>query len=148
MCCESWRKFRFPHPNLVCIYTCHVSHQYHHLYSTTRVVCGEEWVSWSFSSCSFLYSSITVFLSCPNIFNFVLSNTVARCSSRHMRDQVIRPHAGVDKCIVQYISVFQPSPVAWRSKTRVCGCLFAGIAGSNSDGGTDVCPLWMLCVVK
>ena len=32
-----------------------------------------------------------------------------------------------------------PIPVAERSKARVCGPLLAGVAGSNSAGGMDVC---------
>ena len=31
-----------------------------------------------------------------------------------------------------------PIPVAARSKAWVCGCLLAGIVGSNHTGGTDV----------
>jgi hypothetical protein len=36
-----------------------------------------------------------------------------------------------------------PIPVATRSKSRVCGCSLAGIAGSNPARGMDVC---LLCV--
>ena len=35
-----------------------------------------------------------------------------------------------------------------RSKAWVCGRSFAGIVGSNSAGGMDVCPLRVLCVVR
>jgi hypothetical protein len=34
-----------------------------------------------------------------------------------------------------------PVPVAAQSKTWVCGLSLAGIAGSNSTGGMDVCLL-------
>ena len=38
-----------------------------------------------------------------------------------------------------------PIPVAERSKTRVCGRLLTGVAGSNPVGGMDVC---VVCVVQ
>ena len=38
--------------------------------------------------------------------------------------------------------------VAARSKAWVCGHSLAGIAGSNSAGGMDVCLWWLLCVVR
>ena len=42
--------------------------------------------------------------------------------------------------IVYYSGVkCSPVPVAARSKVLVCGRSFAGIAGSNSGGGMDVC---------
>jgi hypothetical protein len=34
-----------------------------------------------------------------------------------------------------------PVTVAARSKALVCGRLVAGIAGSNPDGGMDICQL-------
>ena len=39
---------------------------------------------------------------------------------------------------------FLPIPVAARSEEWVCGRWLAGIAGSNSTGGMDVCLLWVL----
>jgi hypothetical protein len=42
----------------------------------------------------------------------------------------------------------QPIPVAAPSTVWVCGRSLAGIAGSNSAGGMDVCLLWVLCVVR
>jgi hypothetical protein len=41
-----------------------------------------------------------------------------------------------------------PIPVAARSATCVCSRSFVGIAGSNPTGDTDVCLLWVLCVVR
>ena len=41
-----------------------------------------------------------------------------------------------------------PIPVASRSNAWVCGLLLAGIVGSNTAGGIDVCLLWVLCVVR
>jgi len=38
--------------------------------------------------------------------------------------------------------------VAMRSKARVCGRLFAGIAGSNLAGGIDVCLFCECCVLS
>jgi len=37
---------------------------------------------------------------------------------------------------------------AARSKAGVCGQSFARIAGLNAAGDMDVCPLWVLCVVR
>jgi len=41
-----------------------------------------------------------------------------------------------------------PVPVAARSKAWVCGLSHAGIVGSNRTGGTDVCLLCLLGVVR
>jgi len=41
-----------------------------------------------------------------------------------------------------------PIPVAARSKAWVCGRSLAGIVGSNSAGGMDVCLLSVLCVLS
>jgi hypothetical protein len=40
-----------------------------------------------------------------------------------------------------------PIPVAARSKAYVCGRFVAGIAGSNTAEGMDICLLWLCCVV-
>jgi hypothetical protein len=42
----------------------------------------------------------------------------------------------------------EPIPVAARYKAWVGGRLPDRIAGSNSARGMDVCPLWVLCVVR
>jgi len=42
----------------------------------------------------------------------------------------------------------KPNPVAARSNEWVCGRSLAGIVGSNPAGGTDVCFLCLLCVVR
>jgi hypothetical protein len=39
-------------------------------------------------------------------------------------------------------------PVATLSKTWVCDCWFAGIAGSNPAGDMDACRFWVLFVVR
>jgi hypothetical protein len=41
-----------------------------------------------------------------------------------------------------------PSSVATRSKAWVCGCLLAGIAGSNPTGCLDVCLLYSVFVLS
>ena len=41
-----------------------------------------------------------------------------------------------------------PIPVAERSKAKICGCLTAGIAGSNPAEGMAVRLLYLLCVVQ
>ena len=48
----------------------------------------------------------------------------------------------------QIIYVCMPIPVAERSEVWVCSRSPAGIAGSNSAGGTYVCLLWVLCIVR
>jgi hypothetical protein len=42
----------------------------------------------------------------------------------------------------------QPISVTARCKAWVCGCLLAGIAGSNPAGRMEVLLLWVLCVVR
>jgi len=39
-------------------------------------------------------------------------------------------------------------PVVSQSKAWVCSHQFAGIAGSNRNGGMNVCLLWVWCVVR
>jgi hypothetical protein len=39
-------------------------------------------------------------------------------------------------------------PVTARSKSWICGRSLAGISGSNTAGGMDVCLLWVLCVAR
>jgi len=46
------------------------------------------------------------------------------------------------------VTIFQPVPVAARSKAWVCGRLHAEIVGSNPTGDMDVCLLRGMCVVK
>ena len=41
-----------------------------------------------------------------------------------------------------------PIPVAELSKARVCGRSLAGIAGSNSAGGIDICDSCEWCVLS
>jgi hypothetical protein len=40
-----------------------------------------------------------------------------------------------------YVCMYKPIPVAARSKAWVCGRSLAGIVGSNTAGGMDVCLL-------
>jgi len=47
-----------------------------------------------------------------------------------------------------YIYLHTPVPVDARYKTWVCGLSNVVISGLNPAGGMDVCPLWMLCVVR
>jgi hypothetical protein len=46
------------------------------------------------------------------------------------------------------IAMLLPIPVAEWSKAWVCSRLRAGIAGSNTAEGMDVCLLWLLCVCQ
>ena len=43
--------------------------------------------------------------------------------------------------LFRLLSKFNAYPVAERSKVWICGCLFAGITGSNPARGMDVCLL-------
>ena len=56
----------------------------------------------------------------------------------HVSDYICR-------AFFEKVTVTEPSPVAERSKERVCGSSLAGIAGSNPAGGMDVC---VVCVVQ
>jgi hypothetical protein len=64
------------------------------------------------------------------------------------------PQNAFTSCIIKLVLMLVlyafrlPVPVAARSKTWVCGCSLAGMEGSNSAGGMDVCLLWVLCVVR
>ena len=40
------------------------------------------------------------------------------------------------------------TPVAARSKAKVCGLSISEIVGSNPRGGRNVCLFWALCVVR
>jgi hypothetical protein len=52
-------------------------------------------------------------------------------------------------CFIKYRNIGElPIPGAERSKARVYGLSLAGIAGSNTAEGMDVCPLGVLCVVR
>jgi hypothetical protein len=57
-----------------------------------------------------------------------------------------------DHCLISFEfnthMIFEPVPVAARSKAWVCGCSLAGIVGSNSVGGMDVCFLSVFCVLS
>ena len=50
------------------------------------------------------------------------------------------------RAIHRYKNIHLPMLVAARSKTWVCGCSLAGIAGSNTDGRMDVLsPVSVVC---
>jgi len=49
---------------------------------------------------------------------------------------------------ISQLTLWEPIPVAARSKASVCGRSLAGIVGSNPARGMDVCVLWVLCVVR
>jgi hypothetical protein len=44
--------------------------------------------------------------------------------------------------------IYEPIPVAVRSKALVFGRSLTGIVDSNPTGGMDVCLLWVSCVVR
>ena len=47
-----------------------------------------------------------------------------------------------------YKLLFEPVPMAERSKASVCGLSSLEIVGSNPTGDLDVCLLWVLCAVR
>jgi len=51
-------------------------------------------------------------------------------------------------CGISSVQTEVPVQLAARSKTWVCGRSPAEIVGSNPTGGTDVCLLWVLCVLS
>ena len=52
-------------------------------------------------------------------------------------------------CYIFHCNVLcKPVPVAARSKAWGCGRSSAEIVVSNPTGGTDVCMLWVMCVVR
>ena len=74
----------------------------------TRIIIGEEYRSLSSSLCSFLHSSVTSFLLCPNILHRTLfSNTLSLHSSLSVSDQVLRPYKTSGKIIVLNILIFK-----------------------------------------
>jgi hypothetical protein len=46
------------------------------------------------------------------------------------------------------VGLYEPTPVAARSKAWVFGRSLAVFEGSNTARGMDVCLLWVLCVVR
>jgi hypothetical protein len=86
------------------------------------------------------------------------SSTVSQRIQNHIRFRPREKHVAL-KPVERYIRFRPPPlfmfaspstvpiPVAARSKLWVCGRSLAGIKGSNSAGGMNVCLLWVLCVV-
>ena len=60
-----------------------------------------------------------------------------------MPRKVLGPGMGKRNILVNLRELDMPRPIsiAERSKARVYGCSLAGIAGSNSAGGMDICLL-------
>jgi hypothetical protein len=50
--------------------------------------------------------------------------------------------------VAALVKPYMPIPVAAQSKVKVCGRALAGIVGSNPTGGTDVCLLYRVCIVR
>ena len=71
----------------------------------THTILGEEYKSFSSSSCSLLSSLVTSSLLGSNILlNTMFSNTLSFRSSRNVSDQVSHPYKTTGKIIVLYIS--------------------------------------------
>jgi len=63
-------------------------------------------------------------------------------------ENFINPKSRLCLDIFHDYRLWTPIPVATRFEAWVCGRSLAGIVGSNLAGGMDVCPLWVLCVVR
>jgi hypothetical protein len=75
-----------------------------HALPISSSLTGEEYNLWSSSLCSFLQSPVTSSQFGPNILlSTLFSNTLSRCSSLNVRDQVSHPHRTTDKITVLYI---------------------------------------------
>jgi hypothetical protein len=75
---------------------------------TTRTILGEQYISLSFSICSFLHSPVTSSFVGPNIHvSPLFSNTVSLLFSLDVSDQVLHPYETTDKIIFLYILIFK-----------------------------------------
>jgi hypothetical protein len=73
----------------------------------TRIIFGDEHRSRSSFLCSLLYSPVALYLLVPNILlSTLFSNTLRRCSSHNVTDQVTHPPTTTGKIIVLYTLVF------------------------------------------
>ena len=95
---------RFPDQNPVC--TCILPIRatcpayLNHLDLITRMVYGQQYISLSFSLCSFPLSSFTSFLLSPNILlNTLFSKTLGLRSSLNVSDQVPHPYKTTRKIL-------------------------------------------------
>jgi hypothetical protein len=81
----------------------------------------------------------------PFSFWFPYQNSISTLPLPHTC-YMLRPlilHNFIIPIIFDKSNNHEPIPVAARSKAWVCDCSLAGIAGSNSAGGMDVClSLW------
>jgi len=83
----------------------------------TRIILGEEYVSLSFSLCSFLHSSNPSSLVGPNVLrSTVFSNILILHSSLNLSDRVSHPYKTRSKIIVQYILIFIFWIANWKAK--------------------------------
>ena len=70
----------------------------------TRTILGEDYKSFSSSSCNLLHSPVTSSFQSPNILlNAMFSNTLSFLSSRNVSDQVSHPYKTTGKVIDLYI---------------------------------------------
>jgi len=72
--------------------------------------------------------------------------------SKYQRPVCFSSYVTAD-CYVQFVSATKsPAVLYWKFSHAAarynCGRSHSGIAGSNISRGTDVCLLWMLCVVR
>jgi hypothetical protein len=93
--------------------------------------------SWRFdANCiSYTYFDVSMYKYVPCIFYSLLSRPINA-------QQIFFSN------ILYIVSTPTPLPVAARSKAWFCGRSPAEIVGSDPTGGTDVCLLWVLCVVR
>jgi len=73
----------------------------------TSTILGEEYRSFSYSSCNLLHSSVSSSLLGPNIpLNIIFSNTLSFLSSRNVSYKVSHPYKTTEKIIILYILIF------------------------------------------
>ena len=96
---------RFPHQNPV-FTTCPA---YLILFDfITQTILGEEYISLSYSLCSFLHSLVTSSLLGSNIhLNTLFSNILSLHSSLNVSNQVTHPYETTDNIIFSYILIFK-----------------------------------------
>ena len=77
-----------------------------------------------------------------------IKSNVSQASEISNFENFINPNSRLCLDTLHDYRLWTPIPVAARFRPWVCGRSLAGIVGSNLAGGMDVCPLWVLCVVR
>jgi hypothetical protein len=72
----------------------------------TRITFGEQYISLSYSLCSFLHFRVISFLLGPNIFITLFSNTLSLPSSLNVSDQVSHPYKTSKIVVLVYFKFY------------------------------------------